>query len=152
LCARLREGEQAATGPLRQVWQALPEAARQAVARAAALNSEDQQEVVYWLNEFIKDPLPDPKMKSLPELPHSAPLRALVAALPKDFKQWPDQDRRRFGRLFLEGLCPQALRPLARRAGLGYILSYQTRGEFIGEIGLLTGRPRSATCVAYAHP
>jgi Fe-S-cluster-containing hydrogenase component 2 len=151
LCARLREGEQAAAGPLRQLWQALPEAARQAVARAA-LRSEDQQEVVYGLNEFIKDPLPDPKMKALPDLPDDAPLRDLVAALPKDFRQWPDQDRRRFGRLFLEALCPQALRPLARRAGLEYILSYQTRGEFIGEIGLLTGRPRSATCVAYAHP
>src|SRR5262249_47105739 len=32
------------------------------------------------------------------------------------------------------------------------VLAYRARGEFIGEMGLITGRPRSATCVAYVHP
>src|SRR5262249_55266556 len=102
--------------------------------------------------EFSRAPRPDPNLKALPEQPDSAPLRDPVAAVPKDFRQWPDRDRRCFGRLFLEALFPQALRPLARRAGLEYILSYQTRGGFIGEIGLLTGRPRRAPSVAHAPP
>jgi Fe-S-cluster-containing hydrogenase component 2 len=32
------------------------------------------------------------------------------------------------------------------------VLGYRSNGEFIGEMGLLSGAPRSATCVAYNHP
>src|SRR5262249_32594553 len=38
------------------------------------------------------------------------------------------------------------------RAGAAQVLSYCGRGEMVGEMGLFLGRPRSATCVAYAHP
>jgi Fe-S-cluster-containing hydrogenase component 2 len=35
--------------------------------------------------------------------------------------------------------------------GMETILAYRARGELIGEMGVLRGLPRSATCVAYIH-
>lgn len=34
----------------------------------------------------------------------------------------------------------------------GKVLGYRTRGEVVGERGLLRGAPRSATCAAFEHP
>jgi CRP-like cAMP-binding protein/Fe-S-cluster-containing hydrogenase component 2 len=34
----------------------------------------------------------------------------------------------------------------------GRVLGYRSRGELIGERGLMSGAPRSATCAAYEHP
>jgi CRP-like cAMP-binding protein/Fe-S-cluster-containing hydrogenase component 2 len=153
LCAHLLQGEQESSGVAWQVWQRLPEGAR-AVVRRGGETAVDRQEIAYGLNQFIKTPpLPDPKnSRSAADLPTSAPLAELVQRLPKDPRQWPDIERRRFGRLYLEAACPGLFRPLAARAGREYILGYQTRGDFIGEIGLITGDPRMATCVAYVHP
>ena len=34
----------------------------------------------------------------------------------------------------------------------GVVLAYKGRGEVIGEMGVLENKPRTATCIAYAHP
>ncbi len=71
---------------------------------------------------------------------------------------WSDQDWRRYNRFVLEMAAPGALLPLVRKGlkagqqGPEDILAYLTAGDFFGEIGAVTGAPRTATCVAYVHP
>jgi Fe-S-cluster-containing hydrogenase component 2/CRP-like cAMP-binding protein len=149
LSTRLPQGE-LESGPLAEVWRALPEAARQALGRS----EEGREGVLHGLNEVIKNaPLPDPKNpKAMQQLPPDRILTEYVGGLPKDAKQWPDLDRYLYGRLLLEAVLPGALRPYHGPRGPESVLSYLTAGDFIGEVGVLTGRPRSATCLAYAHP
>ncbi len=157
LAARLRAGEEDKTGPLGQVWLNLSAAARGHVEQGEGPRDEGEKaEVLRGLHEFIRSPaLPDAKLDKVGQekaLPASEPLRKHLRGLEKDPKKWADQERRRFGRLLLEALCPGLLRPSPERGGQECVLSYQSRGDILGEIGLLTGKPRSATCIAYAHP
>jgi CRP-like cAMP-binding protein/Fe-S-cluster-containing hydrogenase component 2 len=46
----------------------------------------------------------------------------------------------------------KTVRHAADPLGREYVVAYQGKGDFIGEMGLITGQPRNATCVAYAHP
>ncbi len=39
-----------------------------------------------------------------------------------------------------------------KAAGGERVLAYRSRGEMIGEMGLIDGEPRNATCAAYEHP
>lgn len=86
--------------------------------------------------------------------------KILAETLPAKPDDWSDQDWRRFNRLVLEAVCPGALRPVTRsdrpeslrRAGSENILRYMTQGDFFGEMGAVSGDPRSATCIAYVHP
>lgn len=149
LCARLLQGEQDGAGILGPVWKKLPENV-QKVLRQTPVPETERETVRTALNEFIKDPpLPAPKG---PALPPGATLAAHVAGLHKDPKQWPDAQRRRFGRLYLESVCSGVLRNRHASSGLEYVVAYQSKGELIGEMGLMMDRPRSATCVAYVHP
>jgi CRP-like cAMP-binding protein len=155
LVAKLSQGEQEQAGPLSQVRQKLPEPVRAALQRGVpALTDADRQEIVLGLNDFIKDPaVPDPKNpQAAKDLPVTPALTEYLQKAPKDPKQWADQGRRLYGRLYLEAICPGILRPRDKQAGRDYILSYLSKGDFIGEIGLMTGQPRSATCVAFVHP
>ncbi len=68
-----------------------------------------------------------------------------------DRPEWSDQDWRLYNRLVLEHACPGVFRPAGLR-GSENILTYLAEGEFFGEIGVVEGEPRSATCVAYVHP
>src|SRR5207253_1818796 len=49
-------------------------------------------------------------------------------------------------------VLPGCVRPYSSATGQELVLSYLGRGEFIGEIGLMSKELRSATCLAYAHP
>jgi Fe-S-cluster-containing hydrogenase component 2/CRP-like cAMP-binding protein len=152
LCARLLQGGQEGAGLLGLVWKKLPEALQNALRQTPVPETEGEA-VRIALNEFIKDPpLPDPKNPKAIALPPGSPLAAHVAGLPKDPKQWPVAERRRYGRLYLESVCSGLLHTRQARTGLEYVVAYQSKGELIGEMGLMMGRPRSATCVAYVHP
>lgn len=155
LCAGLAQGGQEPAGPARPVWQKLPEPARAAVGKGApSLSDADRREIVLGLNEFVKaPPVPDPKNPpSVKALALSPALDECLQKAPKDPRQWTDPLRRRFGRLYVEAALPGTLRPREKRAGQDYILSYLGKGDFIGEMGLMTGEPRNATCVAFVHP
>jgi CRP-like cAMP-binding protein/Fe-S-cluster-containing hydrogenase component 2 len=143
-------------GSAAAVWQALPEPVRQALQAApdlAAWPAGMREQVTQGLNAVIKDPpVPDPKNPKGWTLPADPALAEHVQGLAKDARQWSDMDRRRFGRLLLEAILPGVLRSLRVRSGPESVLSYLSAGDFIGEVGLMTGQPRSATCIAYAHP
>lgn len=151
LAVELRKGVEAGPALLGQVWQKLTDAARDALQRADGVaDGAERQEVVYGLNEFIKAPVAA-TATAWPH-PQGDALAAYISSFPKSPKDWSDPQRRRAGRLCLEELFPRALVPRATRDGRDFILSYQSTGDVIGEIGLVTGLPRSATCVAYVHP
>jgi Fe-S-cluster-containing hydrogenase component 2/CRP-like cAMP-binding protein len=63
-----------------------------------------------------------------------------------------DRFSRAMNRMVLEAVFPRGLGTSRRPAGPPTVLAYRARGEFIGEMGLLSGEPRSAACVAYNHP
>jgi Fe-S-cluster-containing hydrogenase component 2 len=63
-----------------------------------------------------------------------------------------DRFSRAFHRLLLEAALPRGLGKSPHPSGTPAVLAYRARGEFIGEMGLLSGEPRSAACVAYNHP
>src|SRR5207248_4707659 len=77
--------------------------------------------------------------------------QAALARRPANLKDWSEGDVRRLNRRMVEAALP-GLNRLPRSAdGLETILAYRARGELIGEMGLLRGAPRSASCVAYIH-
>jgi Fe-S-cluster-containing hydrogenase component 2/CRP-like cAMP-binding protein len=151
LCARLKQGERE-TGALAAVWAALPEPTRRALRDARG--DETRGEIVRGLNEVIKHPpVPEPKSRSgFGKLPADPALTWHVQGLAKDPRHWSDLDRRRYGRLLVEAVLPGALRSEGRLPRLESVLSYLSAGEIFGEIGLTTGLPRSASCMAYGHP
>jgi Fe-S-cluster-containing hydrogenase component 2 len=120
----------------------------------SAWDDEARAEVVRGLNEVIKrPPLAGPQGPNGFTLwPADPALTAHVRGLAKDPGQWSDLDRRWCGRLLLEAVLPGALRPRRRLAGPESVLSYLSAGDPFGELGLMTGRPRLASCVAYGHP
>lgn len=75
----------------------------------------------------------------------------VIADIVRDFadspKSWSPARVRIFHRALLEFICPRGLP--RREAHSVRTLNYLSKGEILGEIGLLTGQPRSATCLAY---
>ena len=117
--------------------------------RVTAANERD---IVQALNLSIKGPplWTDAAFKPLAEKPE---FQERIKRLPADQKDtWTQRsDGRRLNRRLVEAALP-GLNPLPRAIeGVETILAYRARGELIGEMGLLLGKPRSATCVAYIH-
>jgi Fe-S-cluster-containing hydrogenase component 2 len=160
LCAALREAEQQPTTPRGKVWQLLPEAARAAVRRTTSTSlpsAGDSQEILHGLNDLIRDPkLPD--VKELQPLTKATAFQEEVRDLPANRKNWSEHEVRRYNRKLVEAVFPpegtqkSVIRAYTRRVGPDCVLSYCSRGDFLGEMGLITGTPRSATCVAAGHP
>jgi CRP-like cAMP-binding protein len=160
LIALLKSGEAKPTEPAGRLWQLLPERIRTILLNTAPerLNSPDRVEIVQSLNDVIKTPglLDYKEFATLKEKPplrdEGGELLARRAELVKKKKELPDSDLRRLHRLLLDTLLAGVLRPLSGRKGLDCVLSYLSRGDYFGEIGLMMNHPRSATCLAYGHP
>jgi CRP-like cAMP-binding protein len=117
---------------------------------AATMSDADRQEVIHALNEVIRNRNLAQALETQERLTRPSVL-AWVAELPPDRKDWSEQDWRRYGRRLLEAVLPSELVNARLPTGPEHVVSYRTRGEFIGEMGVLERRPRSATCVAYGQ-
>lgn len=65
-------------------------------------------------------------------------------------KNWTELQLRRGNRILYHVLLPELITP-PEPLGVQRVLRYLGRGDALGEIGLVLERPRSATCVAFAH-
>jgi Fe-S-cluster-containing hydrogenase component 2/CRP-like cAMP-binding protein len=78
------------------------------------------------------------------------------SALFEDFQgkpaDWWQLEVRIFNRVLLDRLCSRGLRSRSLSVADRRTLSYAGRGEIIGEIAVLCGESRSATCLAFTHP
>jgi Fe-S-cluster-containing hydrogenase component 2/CRP-like cAMP-binding protein len=149
-------GKERIATPLNNLFKSLPAEVRATAGRAAqAPSDEEKRAVLEALNRIITTPdFPDARALLAVEdaLGKNTALAEYLRRLPRDRREWPEQDQRKVSRLYVEAVLPGALQPQRPGAGPEYILAYQGQGEFIGEMGLMTGGPRSATCLAYVHP
>lgn len=155
LTAALVEGEKQPASPRGKIWSLLAEKVRtllRTTPDGSALSTADRMEILYALNDVIKQ-------RTLADAKEFQALLADPAfgERASDFpdgkrKDWSDQDLRRFNRLVLETVYAGIIRTYRRRVGPDCVLSYCGRGEFVGEMGLMEGQPRGATCLAYGHP
>jgi Fe-S-cluster-containing hydrogenase component 2/CRP-like cAMP-binding protein len=154
LCKGLLAGEAEASGPRRKVWERLAGPACADAVRAGASGKMPepaaQQEIVHALNDVLKTPKLH-KSAEFKSLLGPASLEGRARGVKDSPVKWPDTwEARRLNRLLLAALYPGTLRDEEERPP--QILAYKSRGAFIGETGLVDGRPRNATCVAYDHP
>src|SRR5690606_18451302 len=143
--------------PLAHLWRALP-AEAQAAARALAAGQGDNastETLLSALNHRLRDRKWLSAKPLAPILEH-ADVAAATQLFPKGIKglekDWTDLEVRVGGRLVLERLLGEGLRRRPAHAGPPRTLAYLSRGDVFGEIGVWTGEPRTATCVAYDHP
>ena len=90
--------------------------------------------------------------KELDEVIKSASVRTTKKPEQAKTEKWSELDLRRINRLLLEEMVPHGLRRLPRAGGINPVLTYLSRGEFIGEMGVCRRLPRSSTCVAFGQP
>ncbi len=125
--------------------------------RTAALHPEPENlgraerlELVQALNDLIKNPHL-PEHRAFREILRNLRFRQRARALLKHREDWSEAEARRFNRMLLEtvlaGIRGQHLHPTGPECTLGYC----SRGDLLGEIGLLAHEPRSATCTAYGQ-
>jgi Fe-S-cluster-containing hydrogenase component 2/CRP-like cAMP-binding protein len=161
LCTPLREGETKSATPAGKVWALLPKRV-QDILRGAQnpelLNGPDRMEIIYGLNDVLANPdLVDakelkPLLDASPLKEHTKELLDQRQALKKKKQDLPAREARRCNRLLLEAVLPNAIKPLTLQGGPETVLSYCSRGDYLGEIGLMLSQPRTATCIAFGHP
>jgi Fe-S-cluster-containing hydrogenase component 2/CRP-like cAMP-binding protein len=128
----------------------------QALVRSTAtttgLQDADRQEIVYGLNDAIKNRQTATAAEFKDVVP-SAAVRDRLSGLPEDKKAWTEFDHCRLGRILIEESLPAGvLRRLPRPSSLVHVITYCPRGEIIGEMGVVESKPRNATCIAYGQP
>lgn len=142
----------APAGPaLAKLWSMAPEDARTAPGELAALPEERRRAAADAFNAAVKGP-PLWKTKEFEAEVRSPFFQARRAQLPADDKLLLELDVRWLNRVLVETALFGASTFPRPTGGLETVLHYAGRGEPIGEIGLMTGEARSATCVAYIHP
>lgn len=144
-----------------RLWQLLPERVRvivKGVTDVKRMNVPDRLELVAGINDVMKTPkLVD--AKELQPLLATPALREQLGPaieerkeLVKKKKDWSETEARRINRQIVDAVLAPALKPLSLQSGPETILTYCSRGDYFGEMGLMLNQPRSATCIAYGHP
>jgi Fe-S-cluster-containing dehydrogenase component len=154
-----RKPDHPATPAAQWLWQQLSAEVQDLVRQGKAtgrLDSGQQERLAQELNRVAEHtfPLLEPEFQGL--VAEDVVLQGLIMALRDGGQKWTEHDWRRFSRLrnrlLLHALYPEVFGAEYVPPGPPLVLSYCTRGDFLGEMGLLLGQPRSATCVAYNHP
>lgn len=154
LLSGLKEGAAQPATPRGKLWQLLPEKARELVTNAkdpTSLSEADRAEIVYGLNDVLKN-RQFAEAKEVQSIVSTPAYKDKISDLPAKTKDWDDREVRRANRFLLDALFPTAIRAYIPRVGPECVLSYCARGDILGEMGLLSRQPRSATCLAYGHP
>jgi Fe-S-cluster-containing hydrogenase component 2 len=132
-----------------QVRDKLAEALRVALADPAAVSESQWQDILYSLNDIIKGP----PLGEIEKQPAPGPLyQSMLGSLPKLAKDRTELEVRKLNRTFLDERLGGLVRPRRLAAGPESILTYVSRGELIGEIGVVHNCPRTASCLASTHP
>ncbi len=150
LCAAFVAAEREPDSPPGAVCRLLPDKVRNdlRIPKPSQLSGDDRAEVLHALNDLIRGRRLQTDRGFRP-LIESAAFRPKLRDFPADLKAWSEQDHRRLNRLLLAEAFPGVVPP--PRRGPGRTVSYASRGELIGEWGLLTGEPRGTTCLAFGH-
>jgi Fe-S-cluster-containing hydrogenase component 2/CRP-like cAMP-binding protein len=142
------------TGPRTKLWSAIPAEARPPLGAPGEFGATPlpvRAAVAESFNRFIKGgPLWTQKdFESAARAPFFESRRSELPANPKE---WSEQDVRWLNRVLIEAVLFGVSTFPRPAAGLETVLHYAGRGETIGEMGLMTGELRNATCLAYTHP
>jgi Fe-S-cluster-containing hydrogenase component 2/CRP-like cAMP-binding protein len=145
--------------PIVHLWQALGEPAQIAVqaiaADPAASHTTERGQLLAALNACMRD-RQWLVAKPLATLLAHADVAAQTKRFPKGIagiaKDWTDLEVRVAGRIVLQLILEGALKKRPAHNAPPRVLSYLSRGDIFGEIGVIEGRPRAATCIAYDHP
>lgn len=137
-----------------RVWSKLsPEVQSQLtqVVKGATPDPSQQQLLVAELNRFIREgdlltAFGDRRANIAATVDVPA-IVDLIADYPDKVKDWSEPRVRLFHRALLEAVLPRGLPH--REGRTPRTLNYLSKGEILGEIGLLNGQPRSASCVAF---
>jgi Fe-S-cluster-containing hydrogenase component 2/CRP-like cAMP-binding protein len=141
-------------GPKARLWAMLP-AAVQADMNAGGdlgtLPEERRRAVADAFNAILKGAALW-KAPEFTSVARSPVFEARRGQLPTDDRELQELDARWLNRVVVEIVLLSASAFPRPSSGLETVLHYAARGEPIGEMGLASGEPRSATCVAYIHP
>ena len=144
--------------PTRTVWDRLHAAIQDRLrqGRTAEMAQADREAVVAALNGLLRTDILLLTQAGSDVAQGNANLALQLLPMLAEGQLWSDFDFHRWNRclnrLTLEAMCPKALAGLQRPSGLPNILSYRSRNEVLGEIGVVFNQPRSATLVTYNHP
>jgi Fe-S-cluster-containing hydrogenase component 2 len=157
-CSQLVADDKKPVEPARAIWDRLAADTQERLrrGRAAELDQADREAVVGGFNALLRSEilLLTPAGSAVAQA--NAALAGQLLPMLGDGQLWCDFDFQRWNRclnrLALDAMFPKALAGISRPSGLPNILSYRSRNDVLGEIGLLTQQPRSATLVTYNHP
>jgi CRP-like cAMP-binding protein/Fe-S-cluster-containing hydrogenase component 2 len=167
LVGALAEGEAPGASPdaVRQArgkfWKLLPERVRAIVkgtANVTQMNAPDRLEMIAGVNDIIRTNklLDAMELKGILDSPGIREQLGSVLderkELVKKKKDLPETAARRVHRQIADAVLAPALKPITTQSGPETILTYCSRGDYFGEMGLMLSQPRSATCIAYGHP
>jgi len=142
--------------PRKELWKHLPEDVKQTmrkVAGGASPTTEEKNHILQALNNALKDR--GFVTAGLSAAINSETVSNRVRDYPKGAKgvksDWSDLQVRAGARYALANLY-STIKDRAFLQQQPTTLSYLNRGEIFGEMGVITGADRSATCIAYDHP
>jgi Fe-S-cluster-containing hydrogenase component 2 len=149
----LREAAAQPATPRGKLFQMLPASVQtlvRGIADGAEATLEQHEEIRCGINEVLKNKQ-FTEAKEIQAALAPPDVAARFLDFPANRKTFTDQQTRHYNRLILELLFPTEIRKYRKRVGPECILNYCAKGDFVGEIGVLTGQPRGGTCIAHGH-
>lgn len=154
LAQELVAGEKRPQSLTGKVWSKLVPEIRELLKQVASGTATDpsiEERITTELNRFISSgelltAFGDKRASVIGTLDILA-IEEAITDFPDKVKDWSELRSRVFHRVLLEAASPHGL-PRREHRG-ARTLNYLGKGEILGEIGLLNGQPRSASCLAF---